>query len=151
MKDWKLRHKIFHLVYQGQDLGDDLSKETIIIENEDEQIIKRALQYPIKQTRELYYPGKSYAVAVIFAKLLEINFNEDFYEALDDEDLLYKNDPYFQPYHKKKDIYDKIIEKFPFALLENEKWTGSENARKTIEYFHKEFLIHEDTKHFLPS
>ena len=72
MKEWKVRHKLFHMLYQGEDLGDDLSKETIIFEEEDKKIIQRALEYPVKQTKELYYPGKSYAVAIIFAKLLEI-------------------------------------------------------------------------------
>ena len=149
MKEWKVRHKLFHMLYQGEDLGDDLSKETIIFEEEDKKIIQRALEYPVKQTKELYYPGKSYAVAIIFAKLLELHFNENFYEVLDDESLLYENDPYFKKYSDKKEVYDNIIKDFPFELLQEKKWSGSRNAELTIEYFLKEFLLHEDTKHLL--
>ena len=60
---------------------------------ESEKIVQRAIEYPTIQSVKLFYPGKSYAVALIFAKLLELHFNEDFYTALDDPMLLLGNDP----------------------------------------------------------
>jgi hypothetical protein len=131
------------------DLGDDLSKEIIIEEFSEELIIKRALQYPKEQTKELYYPGKSYCVAIIYAKLLEVHFQEDFLTSLDDSLLLYENDPYFTPYSKDKKTYDSILEKFDWSLFEN-KDKATINFRKTCEYFAKEFLLHEETKMFAP-
>jgi hypothetical protein len=151
MKDWHIRHKIFHQVFQGTDMGDDLSKEVIIEEYQKEKIIQRALEYPSIQTKELYYPGKSYAVAIIFAKLLEIHFSENFYTALNDSLLLYGNDPYFKPYSEDKKTYDRIIELFPFNIIIDDSIECSDNFLKTHTYFLKEFLIHDDTKMFLPS
>ena len=150
MKEWQIRHKIFHQVFKGTDLGDDLSKETIIEDFSKEKIIKKALEYPLIQTRELYYPAKSYAVGIIFAKLLEHYFEEDFLECLNNDKLLYENDPYFVVYSKDKETYDEIIKSFPFELLAK-KEKCSQNLLKTIEYFEKEFLIHDDTKMLLPS
>lgn len=150
MKEWKIRHEIFHRIFKNIDLGDDLSGYNIIFENEPHLIIKRALEYPFSQdSKNLYYPGKSYAVALIFAKLLEKEFNENFYEVLDDEFLLYKNDPYFKPYSKDKFIYDSIIKLFPFDLI-FDKNINSDNLKKTIEYFYKEFLLHEETEVYAP-
>lgn len=150
MKQWHLRHQIFHKIFKDMDLGDDLSKETIIIEDSPQMIVKRALMYPTTQTKELYYPGKSYCVAIVFAKLLEKNFDEDFYNALDDELLLYKNDPYFVRYSEAKDIYDAIIKDFPWDYIDNPE-RGSHNFQKTCDYFYKEFLLHDDTKMFAPA
>lgn len=144
--DWKLRHKLFHTLFKDHDLGDDLSKETIVEEYEKEKIVQRATAYPVVQTKELYYPGKSYAIAVTFAKQLENNFGVDFYEALDDPDLLYGNDPYFVRYSDDKETYDKIIENFPWDAFEGE---CSENFKKTLYYFDFEFFLHEDSKQFL--
>lgn len=149
MKDWHIRHRIFHQLFKDMDMGDDLSKETIIEEFEEEVIVQRAIDYPKLQTRELYYPGKSFAVAVIFAKLLEKHFKEDFLTSLDDPLLLYGNDPYFVPYHEAPQIYDQIIKNFPFNLLESP-LLGSENFQKTCEYFEKEFLIHDSTRIYAP-
>lgn len=150
MKDWQIRHRIFHSVFKLMDMGDDLSKEIIIEENDKDSIVERAIQYPTIQTKELYYPGKSYAVGIIFAKLLEIHFQEKFYDSLDSEDLLFENDPYFVPYSADKNTYDDIIQSFPFELLENPK-NGTDNFQKTCEYFMKEFLLHDETKMLLPT
>ena len=151
MKEWHIRHQIFHQFFNNSDIGDDLNSEIIIEEYEDNIIIQRALEYPHKQTKELYYPGKSYAIAVTFAKLLEHHFGEDFYTSLNDELLLYGNDPYYKTYSESKHIYDQIIKDFPFEILFSEYQECSANYKKTQEYFLKEFLIHDDTKHLLPS
>lgn len=150
MKEWQIRHKIFHQVLSHLDMGDDLSKETIIEEHDQQSIIKRATEYPRIQTKELYYPGKSYAVAIIFAKLLEIHFGEDFFESLSHEQLLYENDPYFCTYPEDKETYDQIINNFPFEFITKPS-LGSKNFQKTCEYFMKEFLLHDETKIYLPS
>ena len=150
MKEWHMRHKIFHQVFKDTDMGDDLSKETIIEEFDKDSIIKRALEYPTVQTKELFYPGKSYAVAITFAKLLSKNFDVKFYEALDDSLLLYGNDPYFVRYSEDKETYDKILENFPTTLFKTLD-KCSDNYKKTIDYFYKEFLLHEDTRMYAPT
>jgi hypothetical protein len=74
-----------------------------------EEVVKYALQY--FQTKEIgwIYPSKSYVVAICYAKWLSEDFGEDFYELLNDEELLAGNDPYFVTYKKSKDLYDEII------------------------------------------
>lgn len=150
MKEWKLRQHIFHQFHQGQTLGDELEKEIIVEEWEPATVIKRALDYPKIQTKELYYPGKSYAVAVTFALLLKKHFGTDLYEALNDDKLLYGNDPYYRPYFESPEIYDAIISNFPVEAIELPKGC-SDNFKKTCEYFEREFLLHDDTAALLPS
>jgi hypothetical protein len=150
MKDWHVRHKIFHQIFKDKDMGDDLSNYKIIEEWEKESIVKRAVQYPTIQQEELYYPGKSYSVAITFAKLLEKNFGEDFYESLDDELLLFGNDPYHKRYSEEKEVYDEILKDFPFEALENDN-LSSEDYKKTMHYFYLEFLLDDETKMFAPS
>jgi hypothetical protein len=145
MKEWKLRQKIYHAMHQFGKFSDDLASADIIENFEYDNIVKKALEYPTIQSKTLHYPAKSYSVAVTYAYLLEKEFNEKMIECLDDSELLFNNDPYFKKYSESKKIYDKILEKFPFHILEN-KEECSEDYRKTIEYFYKEFLLHEDTK-----
>jgi hypothetical protein len=55
------------------------------------------------------YPAKSYVVALVFARLLVLHFEESFYDVLDDPELLYGSDPHFLPYSDDPDTYDKIL------------------------------------------
>lgn len=155
VEEWQVRQKIYHQVLKDTDMGDDLSKETIIIENEPEMIIKRALEYPHIQTKELYYPGKSYAIAILFATLLSTYFGKDIYHYLKNPNLLYENDPYFQTYDNCQHIYDGILSNIDLKLLvdsiEKNPEVFSENYQKSIDYFYKEFLLHDDTKYLAPN
>jgi len=88
----------------------------------------------------LVYPEKSYAVAMVYAKLLEKYFGENFYEVLDDQDLLL-GDKYFVRYSKNKEWYDKLI-----ATMDEWKLWDFENSKlpqvqATITYFKKEFQL----------
>lgn len=81
---------------------------------------------------ELLFPAKSYFVAIIYAKCLEKYFNEDFYESLNDIELL-PDDKYFIPYGKDKQTYDNILK-----IIDNI-WEY-DSINKTHEYFKKEFI-----------
>lgn len=150
MKEWKLRQKIFYKIFEGQDLGDNFSEMETTEDWESKVIVEQALEYPVKQLNIFSYPAKSYTVAITFAKLLEQKFGENFYDALADESLLYDNDPYFKSYDKDKETYDRIIERFPWELLENPN-LASDNYQRTVDYFYREFLLHEETKLYAPS
>ncbi len=147
MKEWKIRQEIYNKIYTEFD--DDIKGKPIVEEFEESSIIARALSYLTVEDENWYYPGKAYSVAIIYALLLKKYFDEDFYLALSDPNLLYGLDPYFKPYPESKNIYDKIIEQIPKNLLENTE-KHSWNMKKTIEYFEKEFLLHEETKIFAP-
>ena len=145
MKEWKLRSKIYHTLFTKYD--DDLSKEVIVHQYDKQEIIDKAILYPTVQTKELYYPAKSYAVAITWALLLEKEFGEDIYESLNDKDLLYENDPYFVTYDNDSETYDSIIEKFPMEVV-YDITSGCKNFINTKNYFYKEMLLHETTKEY---
>ena len=84
---------------------------------------------------ELLFPAKSYFVAIIYAKCLEKYFDEDFYESLNDKELL-KDDYYFVPYGEDKETYDNIL------ININNIW-NYDSVNKTVNYFKKEFLIND--------
>ena len=81
----------------------------------------------------LIYPAKSYFVAIIYAKCLEKYFHQNFYEMLNDKDLL-PDDKFFITYQNDKDLYDKILENI------GEIWKY-DSINKTVDYFKKEFLV----------
>ena len=82
---------------------------------------------------ELIYPAKSYFVAIVYAKCLEKFFGGNFFEYLNDPELL-PDDTYFKVYSQDKSTYDNIINRIGNI------WQYS-SICKTVNYFKKEFLI----------
>lgn len=103
-KDWKARQAAFHLV--NKNFKDDLNE--VDIEYTDD-IVEDAVRHFEEYVDEWIYPAKSYVVAICYAMWLERDYGEDFYEVLDDPDLLFGNDPYFVPYSDDKNVYDAIL------------------------------------------
>ncbi len=149
MKDWQIRNQTFKMLFGQEDLGDRLENEIVIEDFSDEQIIQKAIEYPVSSAVELYYPAKSYAVAVIFALLLKKEFGEDIYFSLSDPYLLNGDDPYFRTYSESQLIYDKILEKFPAESVLSPK-NYSQNFQKTCDYFYMQFLLSDEMKVYAP-
>lgn len=150
MKEWQIRNQTFKMLFSETDLGDRLENEIVVEEFSREQIIQKAIDYPTSTAVELYYPAKSYAVAIIFALLLKKEFGEDVYFSLSDADLLNGDDPYFKTYPEAKEIYDEILAKFPLESVLNPK-QYSENFQKTCNYFYMQFLLSEEMKAYAPA
>jgi hypothetical protein len=150
MKEWRIRQQLFHSLLGERGHGDDLGVARIIEETDPGTVIRRALEYPRIQRAELYYPGKSFAVAISFAKLLEIHFGEPLLEALNEPMLLAGNDPYFRCYSEARKIYDPVLARFPWELIMSPK-LASPDFQKTMEYFEREFLLHPETRHLVPA
>ena len=93
------------------DFRDDLNEVDIVIS---EDIVGDAVLHFEEKVDEWIYPSKSYVVAICYAKWLEQDFDEDFYEVLDDPDLLFGNDPYFVPYSEDEGTYQAILEEIHF-------------------------------------
>lgn len=129
MKDYKIRQAVYHKL--TTDYSDDLKTKNVeIVEDK----VGVALRYFKESDIGWLYPGKSYTVAILYAKWLSEDFGEDFYTALDDPDLLHGNDPYFVPYSQDKDTYDKILEN-----LEIDETQGTiPDIRK---YYEEEFML----------
>lgn len=89
---------------------DALENFDIVVDHDD--LVVPAVAYFTDPQDVLVYPAKSYAVALIYARLLWEHFNEAFFEVLDDPDLLYGNDEYFVPYSQDPTTYDAILDTF---------------------------------------
>jgi len=131
MKNWKIQQSIYHKLNQLHD--DDLSLHDVKL---DPEIIKNAILY--FKTTELgwVYPAKSYVVGICYAKWLKQYFAENFYQSLNDPDLLFGNDPYFVIYEKDKNTYDEILNNIGFDF--DETMGIIPDIKK---YFIEEFLI----------
>ena len=122
--DWRSARKLSYLMNDWDDIN--------LPQKEDyTNVPQQAIEF-FKNGSELTQPAKSYFVAIVYAKCLEKYFNEDFYTALNYNDLL-PDDKWFKPYSEAKDIYDKIIENI------GDIWYYK-SIDKTVDYFKKEFL-----------
>jgi hypothetical protein len=131
MKNWKIQQSIYHKLNQLHD--DDLSLHDVKL---DPEIIKNAILYFKTTDLGWVYPAKSYVVGICYAKWLNHYFAENFYESLNDSELLFGNDPYFVPYEKDKNTYDTILNNIGFNFDET---LGIVPDIK--KYFIEEFLI----------
>jgi hypothetical protein len=113
MKEWKIRQEIFHRLNTDHD--DDLSLHTVEVQDE---IVENAIKYFTTTELGWVYPAKSYVVAICYARWLNQHFSEDFYESLNDPELLHGNDPYYVPYEQDKDTYNKILNAVGFDFNE---------------------------------
>lgn len=106
-----------------------MEEDQVVVEKE--VSVKRAIDYVSNATFPLYEPTKAYVVAIIYAYLLNIHFNEDFYEVLDDPELFYDPDPHLVRYSEDKEMFDELIHCLgPFTLWRNKGW-----AIRTAAYF----------------
>lgn len=145
MKKYKLAQNIYHRTTLSDDYISDMNYvETNL---DDPGLVEDICAYFVRSS-PLKFPAKSFAVAIIYAKLISKYFEEDFFDLLSDDELLYGNDKYYFPYNssmKVRSIYDKVI-----SFLEKQKlWdfekNSNTNVMQTIEYFYKEFLLIQKT------
>ena len=128
---WRERRKLSYLIH-------DFDDYRLPYEYNEEGIIDTVISF-FRTESQLIYPAKSYFVAIVYARMLELCFNIPFYTALDTSDLLIE-DNYFKPYTKDKTTYDSIINEVGTHI---EKYEAS---RKTIAYFKEEFLVGTDSE-----
>jgi len=144
MKDWKIRQELFHRLNKDHD--DDLSKHEIVYRNggvkEKQELVKDILAYfcsDIETAKELgwIYPAKSYVVAICYAHWISDFFDEDFYTILNDDLLLYGNDPYFVTYDNAKFVYDVVL-----SMLHVQDYNWDRGIVPDVyEYFKHEFQL----------
>lgn len=132
MKEWKLKQEIYHRL--NKDFEDDLSKHDVIISD---NIVDNAVRYFTEKDIGWIYPAKSYMVGICYSKWLSKNFGDRPLVYLDDQNLLYNNDPYFISYSKDSYSYIKILEKIGG-------WDFDESAGMVPDvkkYFEQEFML----------
>jgi hypothetical protein len=114
MKDWQIIQEMYHKL--NSEHGDDLNQVDVVFrENSLLSDIRDYIKLPPEVTGWVY-PAKSYVVGICYASWISTDFNEDFYDLLDDETLLFGNDQHFATYSENKEVYDKIIEEFGLPL-----------------------------------
>lgn len=112
--EWKIRQDVFHRTHEGKhrdqkDLDDTKVIEYPFPDTSAAALIHDIVLHFLNDPDVLMYPAKSYFVAIIYSKLLCDHFGEEFYEVLNDKDLLYGNDPHFVPYKQAEHIYDSVL------------------------------------------
>lgn len=110
MEEFKIRQILYNRLHTHDDLISGIPHK---IETDRETVIQRAIEYFTKNSVDISFPAKSYAVALIYAHLLEKHFAKPFFESLSDADLFCGNDLYFKPYTEDADIYDEILKAVP--------------------------------------
>ena len=128
--DYKERRKLSYLINAFDDIGLDY----IYIKQSKEDLVKLIIKF-FNTESLLIYPAKSYFVAIVYAKCIEKYFHINFYDALNDEELL-PDDKYFKTYNESKDIYDKVLESIGDIYQ-------YDSIDKTVKYFKQEYLINE--------
>lgn len=127
--DWKYRRKLSYLINDFNDTGLDY---TVKKYGSDEELVNEIVDFFISGSK-LIYPAKSYFVAIVYAKLLEEHFDENFYDCLSDKELL-PDDYFFVPYNRNRNVYNAVLSKIGDPL-------EYKAAEKTKEYFYQEFLL----------
>ena len=106
MKEWKIRQEVYHRL--TTDFKDDLNSVDIVLTN---NVKEDALRHFYERIDQWLYPAKSYFVAYCYAAWISTEFNESFWQILNDENLLYGNDPYFKTYDEDPEIYNFLYNK----------------------------------------
>ena len=130
MKDWQIRQEIYHRLHKEH--SDDLNTKTVKIT---ENVVNDAIRYFKEKNVGWIYPSKSYMVAICYAKWLSEEFGGEPISYLNNESLLYYNDPYFVTYNEDRQTYDEILK----IIGWNFKVEGM--VSDVRDYFNKEFMI----------
>lgn len=128
---WKDRRKLSYLMHEFDDVG--LSHSYIALT--DKELVEMVINF-FKTESLLVYPAKSYFVAIVYAHCIKKYFGEDFYEVLNDKELLF-DDKYFIPYKEDKSVYDEIIKQI--GDIDQYK-----SIEKTVNYFKQEMLVEDN-------
>lgn len=105
MKEWKIRQFVYHKIHTN--FSDNLNNVSVVYS--EENIVDDAVMHFHEKVDDWLYPAKSYFVAICYAYWLAQDYGEEFFEVLNDPDLLYGNDPYFKTYREAPEIYDAIL------------------------------------------
>lgn len=111
MKEYTYRRTVFYQLYENAEWPDDHANFDITFCDNKSKIVDDAVGYLTKGENHLQFPGAARAVAIAAAKLIEEHFGNDFYEVLNDPNLMHGNDPHFKPYSEDKETYDAILKK----------------------------------------
>ena len=134
MEEWKVRQEIYHRLNYVSD--DDLNTKNVEITD---NVVENALRYFHERDIGWIYPSKSYMVAICYSRWFAEHFGGRAIEYLDDEDLLFGNDPYFCEYSRDPRTYHMILNQIGWDFDETKGMVPD-----VKEYFIKEFMINDN-------
>lgn len=142
MKPWKVRQQLTHRLHEHDDLIEDTD---VRVWNKDDfrpiDFAHDVFGYFVQEgDGTLHYPQKSYAVAIIYAKLLEKHFGENFIAVLNDPELLL-SDKFFMPYSEDPETYDSVISMLTYWNNWDFESNPISSVQATVRYFKKEFML----------
>jgi hypothetical protein len=132
VNDWKIRQEIYHRL--NKEFDDDLNTKEIQIST---NIVENAVRYFLKKDLGWIYPSKSYMVGICYARWLSEYFGGEPIDYLNEQSLLFDNDPYFKKYDLDQKNYDEIFKKINGWKFDDQ--LGMVPDVK--EYFLKEFML----------
>lgn len=129
MEPWKLYQQMHdQFVREHSDAG-----ERFLVRHSDD-IIGKAVDFFKVKEHYAYYPGKQYAVSLIYAYLVERVYGTPLREALDDPDLILNPAYPHTPYSQDPDTYEEIIRQ----VLVEDSLMGSGWSSYTMDYWYGE-------------
>lgn len=138
MTEWKDRQRLYALTWKHHDDIHPVVVDGSFLTRPD--AAEFVCTYFTHEWEKLVYPAKAFAVALVYAKLIERYFGADLYVALNDPDLLL-GDRFFSPYSSHPRIYDRSIE----ILTAEKLWEFEDSAlpqvQSTVGYFKREFWL----------
>jgi len=140
LTDHKLRQAVYHKL---GNITDNLSNIEFTVSHSKPDMIPKIVSYFLEEQDCLTFPAKSYAVAIIYSRLLQQYFDIPFYQSLSDPDLFADTDKFFVPYCicEARDVYDAAIVQLKqhntFDVFDVE----LSQVSATIQYFNREFYI----------
>ena len=131
MQDWKIKQELYHRLNQIH--SDNLNDKDIVISDD---IVNNAIRYFKETNVGWIYPAKSYMVGICYARWLSETYGGHPLDYLEDQNLLYGNDPYFVQYSTDPASYHKILNNIGG-------WEFEENGMvpDVKEYYKAEFMI----------
>lgn len=111
MQDWKINQEIYHRLQTIH--SDDLNSVDIVYSD---NVKEDALRHFFEKVDEWIYPSKSYVVAFCYAYWISRDFGEDFWQLLNDPDLLYGNDPYYKTFNESPEVYDYLFDNVDWPI-----------------------------------
>lgn len=138
MKEYKVFQRHYNLTHHHDDSLESMTHRC----DDSTDVIKSEMhKYFTENVEHLIFPAKSYAVALIYAKLIEIHFKTPFFESLSDPDLFCGNDKYFKTYNEIPEIYDDFLRRIPLDRSNYILPKHFQQVATTIGYFYKEFGV----------
>lgn len=144
MKEYTYRRISFYALHGQDDFEDEHKNFKMVVD--ESTVIADAVTYLKDGTSYLRFPGAARAVAIAVADIIARNFNENFFDILNDKNLMNMNDPFFATYDEAKEVYDAILESVPLHKIN---WS-SERMGITERLILQEYMLDEKGLEHLP-